>query len=243
MSKCAASVRLVFALGACEDCGVRRLCLAAAMDDETLAFLGRIVKHRGPLAKGAFIFRAGAPFRSLYALQSGAAKSYGITRNGEEQITGFHLTGELVGMDAIGAAQHTSSAVALSDNTRVCELPFAHLRAIAERVPALQDELLYLLGSALRRDEDVLMLVRRLRAEERVLSFVRSLCERLSRGCGPLQEVPLPMSREDMANYLGLAPETLSRALRRLRADRLIDVGPRSIRILDVHARPDADRA
>ena len=235
MSKNLANIRLVHVKRACEDCAVRRLCLPTHLDDRDLQALSDLVHRRGPFRKGEFIYRSGDPFRAVYAIQGGAVKTRGTTQDGEEQITGFHLTGELVGMDAIGGDAHPCDAIAL-ENTWLCEIPFDRLENLAEQVPGLQRELLHLLGRELRRDEHALMLVRRQRAEHRVMRFLNNLYQRMRDRYGQIEEIPLPMSREDLANYLGLAPETLSRALTKLRKDRVLEISGRSFRFLDMDA-------
>ncbi|RCX24813.1 helix-turn-helix domain-containing protein [Thioalbus denitrificans] len=235
MAKSSANIRLVHVKRACEECAVRRLCLPTSLAESDLESLSSLVQRRGPFQKGDLIYRAGEDFNSLFALQSGSVKTYGLTHDGEEQITGFHLVGELLGMDAIGNEVHPCNAIAL-ETTWVCEMPYAKLSELAELVPGLQREMFRVLGKEIRQDEHALMLVRRLRAEQRVMRFLNSLYQRMRERYGLIEEIPLPMSREDIANYLGLAPETLSRALTKLRNDGVIDVTTRSVRFLDMVA-------
>ncbi len=178
------------------------------------------------------LYRQGDSFKSLYAIRTGSVKTYGLTEDGEQQITGFHLTGEIVGMDAIGGTLHPCSAEVLED-TWVCELPFVKLAELGARLPSLQRELLNAMGQEIRNEEHALMLVRGLRAEQRVMRFINSLLQRMRQRLGNIDEIPLAMTREDIANYLGLAPETLSRALAKLRDDGIIRVQLKSIKVLD----------
>lgn len=174
-------------------------------------------------------------FQSLYAVRSGSVKTYGLTEEGEEQITGFHLTGEVVGLDAIGGTIHPCTAEMLED-TWICELPFDRLQELGERLPSLQRGLMGVMAQEIRNEEHALMLVRGLRAEQRVMRFLDSLLERMRQRMGNISEIPLAMTREDIANYLGLAPETLSRALAKLRDEGLIRVELKSIEVLDREA-------
>lgn len=216
----------------CDHCAVRRRCLPSGLDSEDLHSLSEISTRHERMRKGRMIYRQGDPFKSLYAIRSGSIKTYGLTEEGEAQITGFHLTGEIVGMDAIGDALHPCSAEVLED-TWVCELPFKKLEELGSRLPSLQRELLHAMAREIRNEEHALMLVRGLRAEQRVMRFISSLHKRMQQRLGNISEIPLSMTREDIANYLGLAPETLSRALAKLRDEGLIRVELKSIEVLD----------
>ncbi len=185
--------------------------------------------------KGATLYRQGDPFHSLYVVRSGSIKTYGLTEEGEQQITGFHLTGEMVGLDAIGSSYHPCTAEMLED-TWICELPYDALRGLGARLPSLQRVMLDVMGQEIRNEENALMLVRGLRAEQRVMRFLSSLLERMRARLGNINEIPLAMTREDIANYLGLAPETLSRSLAKLRSDGVIQVELKSIQVLDNEA-------
>jgi len=217
---------------ACENCGVRRLCLPVSLDQESLDTLSRLVQHRGPFKTGSTIYLQGAAFRSLYAIQHGAVKTYGITEDGTSQITGFHLAGELVGMDAIVSGTHPCHAVAL-ENTWVCELPYTELEALSLKTPKLHHELMQAMSREILGEEHALMAVCRLNANQRILYFLDDIYRRMQKRFGKIEEFRLPMSREDMANYLGLTPETVSRSLKRLREDGILHIEQRRIRFLD----------
>ena len=219
----------------CDHCAVRRRCLPARLDSDDLRALSDIAVRHERKRKGVMLYRQGEAFRSLYAIRSGSVKTYGLTEEGEAQITGFHLTGEVVGMDAIGSTLHPCAAEMLED-TWICELPYAQLAELGVRLPSLQRELMSIMAQEIRNEEHALMLVRGLRAEQRVMRFINSLFERMRQRLGNINEIPLVMTREDIANYLGLAPETLSRALAKLRDDGLIRVELKSIEVLDREA-------
>lgn len=211
------------------------MCLPVALDEEAIQGLSQLVKRRIPLSKGEYLYHAGDRFTSLYAIQVGSIKTYGITLEGTAQVTGFHLSGELVGMDAIDNQMHPCSAVAL-ENTWVCELPFAHLEALTRKVPDLQHELMRIMSREIRNEGDTLMLVGKVSAEVRLVRFLHSLHQRMRRRLGDVDEIYLPMTREDIANYLGLTPETVSRVLTRLRAEGIIAINNRRIRFVDMGA-------
>jgi CRP/FNR family transcriptional regulator, anaerobic regulatory protein len=235
MAEQRSNVRLVHVRRACEDCRVRKLCLPVALDDKAVQRLDAVVKRRGPFKRGEYVYRVGDRFRSIYAVQIGAVKTYGITTDGAEQVTGFHLSGELVGMDAIGNGVHPCNAVAL-ENTWVCELPYGQLEAVAQREPDLQKELMHVMSREMRSDANLLMLLGKVSAEVRLIRFLNSLHQRICKRLGNADEISLPMSREDMASYLGLTPETVSRVLARLRGDGLIATQNRRIKFLDLRA-------
>ncbi|GAB4355343.1 MAG: fumarate/nitrate reduction transcriptional regulator Fnr [Gammaproteobacteria bacterium] len=197
--------------------------------------LSEIATRHQRLQKGKTLYRQGDAFKSLYAIRGGSVKTYGLTEDGEAQITGFHLTGEIVGMDAIGGVVHPCTAELLEDSW-VCELPFNKLEELSRQLPSLQRELLHAMAQEIRNEEHALMLVRGLRAEQRVMRFINSLLKRMQERLGNIVEIPLAMTREDIANYLGLAPETLSRALAKLRDDGVIRVELKSIEVLDQEA-------
>lgn len=219
----------------CVHCAVQRRCLPAGLGPDDLHALSDVAIRRDRKRKGEMLYRQGEKFHSIYAIRSGSVKTYGLTEDGEEQITGFHLTGEVVGIDAIGGALHPCSAELLED-TWICELPFARLVELGEHLPGLQRGLMSAMAQEIRNEEHALMLVRGLRAEQRVMRFISSLHERMRQRLGNISEIPLAMNREDIANYLGLAPETLSRALAKLRDDGLIRVELKSIEVLDYEA-------
>jgi CRP/FNR family transcriptional regulator len=218
---------------ACEDCGVRRLCLPVSLDGEALTLMGRLVKRRTPLKKGDYIYRAGDKFHSLYALQYGAVKSYGVTLEGKEQITGFHLTGEVLGLDAIDSNVHSCNAVAL-EKTEVCELPFDALEQLEREVPSLQHDLACIMSREIRRDQSMLMMIGSTSAEQRLARFLLNLRERLLKRGIDGDQLRLPMTRQDIGNYLGLAFETVSRQLAHLQEIGMLHIENKNIRLLDI---------
>ena len=154
-------------------------------------------------------------------------------------MLGFHLPGELFGLDAIGSGQHRCDAVALTE-ARVCELPFASLAAIAAQLPSLQQQLLRVIGQSTDRDHDHVDVLSRRQASERIALFLHGLGERYRRIGRPADDFRLPMSRDEIARYLGLALETVSRGFSRLHEDGVIEVAGRRVRILDEHALHEA---
>ncbi|MFN7182854.1 MAG: helix-turn-helix domain-containing protein [Thermomonas haemolytica] len=171
----------------------------------------------------------------MYVASEGSFKTVVVTSGGEEHVLGFHLPGELFGLDAVGSGQHRCEAVALGE-ARVCELPFSQLAAVAARLPSLQRQLLRIMGQSADLDHDHVEVLARRQASERIALFLHGLGERLRRIGRPADDVQLPMSRDEIARYLGLALETVSRGFSRLHEDGVIEVRGRRVRILDAHA-------
>lgn len=216
----------------CSQCSLQQLCLPAGLDSAELAQLERIVKRRRPVARGERLFRTGDALHAVYVARDGAFKTITSNEAGEEQIVAFHLPGELMGLDALGSGTHRCEAVALA-SAQVCEVPFESLVAVAQQLPGLQQRLLRVIGQSADRDHDRLdMLVRR-QANERIAVFLHSLGARLRLIGRSGEDFTLPMSREDIARFLGLALETVSRGFTRLQDDGVIAVSGRRVQVLD----------
>lgn len=231
----AISIRRLQDRPACESCGAKRLCLQSTVDGNDIA-LSDLVQNRIALKRGSFLFRAGKPFAALYAIQAGSIKTYQPSADGHECIAGFYVPGEIIGMDAIGQGHYPYDAIVLED-TRVCVLPYEQLRALAVHHPRLQAALFNTMSRALLRAETRLQLSG-MSAEQKVIRFLRDFFERIQEWLGPADEVYLPMSREDIANYLGLALETVSRMFTRLRDQKIIGTDSRGSRRIQI-LRPD----
>lgn len=214
----------------CAHCSLQQLCLPAGISPQELQKLDDIVRRRRPVERGERLFRPGDALSAVYVARDGAFKTVSISEEGEEQVVGFHLPGELIGLDALGAGVHRCEAVALT-TANVCEVPFEQLSYVASQLPSLQQQLLRIIGQSVGRDQDhVGMLVRR-QAGERIALFLHGLSERYRNiGQSPTQ-FKLPMSRDDIAHYLGLALETVSRGFTRLQDDGVIDVVGRRVEI------------
>ena len=230
----------------CAHCSLQQLCLPAGIDAEELRRLDQIVKLRRPTQRNERLFRISDPQVSLYIARDGAFKTVSISEEGEEQIVGFHLPGELIGLDALGHSVHRCEAIALTTAT-VCEVPLGQLTAVAAQLPRLQQQLLRVIGQGMERDQDHLNILVKRQANERIALFLHGLSERFEVIGQSALQFKLPMSREDIANYLGLALETVSRGFTRLQEDGVIAVHGRLIEISDpgqlnrlVHVREPA---
>ena len=216
----------------CADCSLSELCLPAGVDRDDLGRLDTMVQRRRPLQRGDSLFRAGDPLSSVYVASEGAFKTVVVNEAGEEHVLGFHLPGELFGLDAIGSGKHRCEAIALGE-ARVCELPFATLSTVAAQLPSLQRQLLRVMGQSADRDHDHVDVLSRRQASERIALFLHGLGERYQRIGQSCDDFQLPMSRDEIARYLGLALETVSRGFTRLHEDAVIDVRGRRVRIVD----------
>lgn len=216
----------------CAQCSLRQLCLPAGIGTSELQRLDEIVRRRRPVKRGESLFRTGDRLSSVYVARDGAFKTVSTSEDGDTQVVGFHLAGELIGLDALGAGVHRCDAVALTQ-ANVCEVPFEQLTAVAAQVPGLQQQLMRVIGHSVSRDQDHLQMLVRRQANERIALFLLDLCDRLRNigECGT--RFRLPMSREDIAHFLGLALETISRGFTRLQDDAVIAVIGRKVEILD----------
>lgn len=218
---------------ACRSCSLHELCLPLGVDDADLDQLERIVQRSRPLARGTHLFREGGRFSAIYVARSGSLKSSTIAPDGSEQIVAFHLPGELVGLDGLTEGVHLASAVTL-DMVSVCELPFERLEEAARAVPALQHQLMRLMSREISRREQQLLALGQQGPERRLAALLLSLSTRFSQRGYSATRFLLPMSRLDIANYLGLAAETVSRLLRRLQDGKVLAVDGRAVEILDL---------
>jgi len=202
------------------------------LNADDMRVLEAAIKSHRKLSKGEFLYRVGDPFRSLFAIRTGSTKNCEIAADGSVQITGFHLPGELLGLDAISSEQHPCDVVAL-ETTEICELPFAKLETLARELPSLQHQLLRLMSREIADEETLLLMLGRMKAEERLAAFLLSFSRRLQRLGHSSTVLRLPMSRQDLGEYLGLALETVSRLFSRFQEDKLVTVQGRNVTLLD----------
>jgi CRP/FNR family transcriptional regulator len=196
---------------------------------------GEIANAKRRVARGSSLYHAGDKFEFLHAVRSGAFKTVGLSRNGDEKVTGFHLSGELLGTEAINSGRYAYSAVALEDS-EVCAIPFAALEKMSLGVPVLQHRLFRVLSGDISRDQGLMLMLGSMTAEQRLAAFLLSLSRRYERlGYAPNRFV-LRMTRDEIGNYLGLTLETVSRVFSRFQRMGLLRVHQRDIDLLDVQA-------
>jgi len=218
---------------ACSQCNLRELCLPFGLSESDMARLDRLIGGGRKLKRGQHLYRAGEAFESIFAVKAGFFKTDVLTEDGREQVTGFQMAGEILGMDGIGTELHTCNAVALEDS-EVCLIPFAELEMLSSQIRTLQHHLHKVMSREIVRDHGVMMLLGTMRAEERLAAFLLNLSQRFgARGYSPA-EFHLRMTREEIGSYLGLKLETVSRAFSRFQDDGLISVRQKHIRILDI---------
>jgi CRP/FNR family transcriptional regulator len=211
---------------------LRELCLPVGLSAEEVDNLSEVIYTRRKVAKGRALFRARDRFLALYAVRTGFFKTAFTEEHRREQVTGFHMPGELLGMEGIVGDSHACDAIALEDS-EVCVIPYAQLERFIAHHPNLQRQLHRIMSREIVRDQGVMLLLGSMRAEERLAAFLLNLAQRFAaRGFSP-QEFNLRMTRNDIGSYLGLKLETVSRAFSRFHDDGLLAVQQRQIRILD----------
>jgi len=219
----------------CHDCSMGTLCIPFTLNNSELDKLDNIIERKKPVQKGDQIFKSGDSLRALYAIRSGTIKSYTITEQGDEQITGFHLAGDVIGFDGIHSQMHQSFAQAL-ETSMVCEIPYDTLDELSGTMPKLRQQIMRLMSNEIMVDQEMILLLSKKNAEERLAAFIYNLAKRFGeRGFSP-KEFRLTMTRGDIGNYLGLTVETISRLLGRFQKSDFIEVNGKYISIKDHRA-------
>jgi CRP/FNR family transcriptional regulator, anaerobic regulatory protein len=217
---------------ACSSCNLRELCLPVGLSAEQMERLDNLVAARRAVLKGETLFHAGESFQSLYAVRTGFFKTCLASADGREQVTGFQMAGEVLGLDGIGTDHHTCDAVALEDS-QVCVIPFQQLEALTRELSDLQRQLHRIMSREIVQDHGVMLLLGSMRAEERLAAFLLNLTERLHARGFSASSLVLRMTREEIGSYLGLKLETVSRAFSKFQDEGLLEVRQRQITVLD----------
>lgn len=221
--------------GHCSACGMNELCLSKGLDDADMMQLDMIIGRRRRVAKGEPLFRVNDPMTKLYAIRLGHFKTHKVTPSGEEQITGFHMAGELIGWDAIASERHYCDATAL-DDSEVCEIPFAKLETLLGALPPLLQRFHRLMSQEITREQRVMLLLGNMRAEQRMAVFLTNLAARYAARGYSSTQFQLRMSREEIGTYLGLTIESISRLFSRFKKLGLLKIDNRELQILDPQA-------
>ncbi len=230
-----AAIRLEPFKVACSGCNLRELCLPVGMSNQQLERLDDIVATRRTVPRGESLFHVGDAFTSLYAVRTGFFKTCVSSEDGRDQVTGFQMAGELLGLDGIGTDRHTCDAVALEDS-QVCVIPFHQLEDLSRELSDLQRHFHKIMSREIVRDHGVMLLLGSMRAEERLAAFLLNLTQRLRARGFSSSSLILRMTREEIGSYLGLKLETVSRAFSRFQDEGILSVKQRQIEVLD----PDA---
>jgi CRP/FNR family transcriptional regulator len=217
----------------CANCSLRELCLPIGLSPDEMSELDTIITQARPIKRGEALYRAGEPFRSLFAIRLGFFKASVISEDGREQVTGFHMSGELMGMDAISTDVHTCDAIALEDS-EVCELPFNDVEELSRDVPILQRHLYKVMSREIVRDHGVMLLLGNMKAEERLAAFLLNLSQRFATRGYSSTSFHLRMTREEIGSYLGLKLETVSRTLSKFQEQGFIKVQNRLIELENI---------
>jgi CRP/FNR family transcriptional regulator len=217
----------------CVTCSMRTLCLPLGLSEGDLGELEALLGNRTKLKKGDALFHNGAPFTALYAVKLGSLKTTVLSDDGREQVAGYHMAGDLLGLDGMGEDRHGCEAIALEDS-ELCVLPFSRIEELARHVPALQHNLHKFLSREIERDHRVMLLLGSMRAEERLAAFLLNLSERYRARGYSSTEFVLRMTREEIGSYLGLKLETVSRLFSKFQEEGLVMVAGRSVKIIDM---------
>lgn len=217
----------------CQQCSLSNLCLPLAVSESEIERLEDIVQQGRAIDRGKHVFRQHDPFRSCFAVRSGAVKTYIISDSGEEQITGFYLPGEIIGLDSMSPDGYSCSAKAL-ERSSFCEIPFSKMEELASRIPSLQHHFFQLMSQEIKNSQNLSLLLSKNSAEERIASLLLSLSSRFSRRRLSATQLTLPMPRHDIANYLGLAVETVSRVMTRFQRQGLLESHGREVHLKDI---------
>ena len=220
---------------ACSQCSLVELCLPKGLTHEELAVFEQTVHPKKPLKKSEFLYRAGEPMSSLYTVKTGAFKANIDSADGQENIVGFYLPGELIGLDGIASGEYQCDIIALGD-AHVCQLPYQEFQRISNQFPILREEILSISSSNMTTAQKMLFFIGKRPVEERLSMFLIGLSQRFeARGLSDIR-FQLSMSRHDIANYLGMAPETISRQFKKMQDQGLISINNRDITINDLPA-------
>jgi CRP/FNR family transcriptional regulator len=219
---------------ACSQCNLRELCLPFGLDPREVNQLDELVGSRRKIKRQQHLYRSGDGFEAIYAIRAGSFKTDVILEDGRDQVTGFQMAGELLGLDGISTEHHTCNAIALEDS-EICAIPFSRLEVLSREIHTLQHHFHKVMSREIVRDHGVMMLLGTMRAEERLAAFLLNLSQRFTARGFSHAEFYLRMTREEIGSYLGLKLETVSRAFSRFQEEGHIAVQQKHIRILNVN--------
>jgi CRP/FNR family transcriptional regulator len=223
----------------CSSCHLRELCLPCGMQGDDIERLDNMMFSRRRLKAGQTLYRAGDRFDFIYAVRSGTFKTSLDLSDGREQVSGFYLGGELMGLDGVAHGKHASSATALED-AEVCAIPYARLSELSAANAGMQHIVSRLMSREIVREHSLMLLLGSMNAEERLAAFLLNLSQRLkARGYSPT-EFHLRMSRAEIGSYLGMKLETVSRTFSAFQQQGVLEVDKRHIRIADMERLSEA---
>jgi CRP/FNR family transcriptional regulator, anaerobic regulatory protein len=220
---------------ACSNCNLRELCMPLGLNESEMERVDEVVATRRKVARGDNLFRNGDKFNALYAIRTGFFKTRISAEDGRDQVTGFQMAGEIIGLDGIVSDHHTCDAVALED-AEVCVMPFDRIEELSREITSLQRHVHKIMSREIVRENGVMLLLGSMRAEERLAAFLLNLVQRLHARGFSQSELVLRMTREEIGSYLGLKLETVSRTFSKFVEEGIVEVKQRHVRILN----PDA---
>ncbi len=220
---------------ACSNCNLRELCLPLGLNAQEIDKLETVISTRKRIKRGSALFSAGEKFTSLYAVRSGFFKTRITTADGRDQVTGFQMTGEIIGLDGIVSDRHSCDAIALED-AEVCVMPFDQVEELSREFTTLQHHIHKIMSREIVRDHSVMLLLGSMRAEERLAAFLLNLVQRLHARGFSQSELVLRMTREEIGSYLGMKLETVSRTFSKFVEEGIIEVKQRYVHIKDTEA-------
>ncbi|MFY7940742.1 MAG: fumarate/nitrate reduction transcriptional regulator Fnr [Burkholderiaceae bacterium] len=220
---------------ACSSCNLRELCLPMGLSSDEIEKLDSVIGTRRRVKRGAALFNAGDRFTSLYAVRSGFFKTAITTADGRDQVTGFQMTGEIIGLDGIVSDYHSCDAIALED-AEVCVMPFDQVEELSREFTTLQHHVHKIMSREIVRDHSVMLLLGSMRADERLAAFLLNLAQRLHARGFSQSELVLRMTREEIGSYLGMKLETVSRTFSKFVEDGIIEVKQRYVHIKNTEA-------
>lgn len=218
---------------ACENCSLSKLCLPRNLTNPEIDILENAIEKTTKLKKKEHLFKSGDKMTNIYAIKSGAIKTSIANTHGNEQILGFHLPGDLVGFDGFSASTHSIDAEAL-DDTMVCALPVKELDRLCDLLPVIREEILHQVGDTLQSSNRMILTLGQMQTDERLANFLLTLSEHHAKRNFSRHEFQLSMSRRDIANYLGMAVETLSRLFSKFQDNAWISANHKTIILKDV---------
>jgi CRP/FNR family transcriptional regulator len=216
----------------CKNCSLNKFCLPRGLNVDEMKILEDAINKSKKIKKKEYLYTANNQQAAIYAIKSGSIKTYLSSASGNEQILGFHLSGDIVGFDAFYAGKHTCSAQAL-DDTLVCELSMQNFEKLCQILPSIREEMMHQVGKEIQHDHLAMLTLGQMQTEERLATFLFNLSQRNRSRNFSESEFQLTMPRQDLANYLGMAVETLSRTLSHLQKKNIISVQRRGVKILD----------
>ena len=220
---------------ACSSCNLRELCMPLGLTHDELERVDSLVASRRRVKRGTSLFRNGDKFTSLYAIRTGFFKTCITSEDGRDQVTGFQMAGEVVGLDGIVNDRHTCDAIALED-ADVCLMPFDRIEELSNEIQGLQRHVHKIMSRKIVREHGVMLLLGSMRAEERLAAFLLNLVQRLHARGFSQSELVLRMTREEIGSYLGLKLETVSRTFSKFAEEGIIEVKQRHVRIVNADA-------